>query len=85
MKRPHPTKPADRCESPSERRVAGLEALAAEEVAELRALTPEAGIRILEDLLDAGFDLIDEMLEEARREGRDVAALARFLFEDQPL
>ena len=65
-------------------RAAGLEALAAEEAAELRSTSTEASIRILEELLAAGFDMIDEMIAAARRDGRDAARLARFLLEDSP-
>ncbi|GEM_PF-6415358 len=65
-------------------RAAGLEELAETEAVELRSLSAEASICILEDLLAAGFDMIDEMIDRERRDGRDPTALARYLLEDAP-
>ncbi|MBI3269949.1 MAG: hypothetical protein HYZ53_13060 [Planctomycetes bacterium] len=64
-------------------RLRGLEALDRDEVLELRSMTAEQSIALLEELLAAGFALIDEALEEERRTSGDVEKLARFLLDGE--
>lgn len=64
-------------------RAAGLAELAAEEISLLRTLTPAASLRVFEDLLAAGFDVIDEEIAAERQRAGDPAALARFLLDGE--
>ena len=83
MNRSSTEKHADLPGDPFRQRLQALAALEAEDAIQLRALTTEAGIRIFEDLLDAGFEMIHDMIEQERRKGGDADKLARFLLQDE--
>ncbi|MBI2923467.1 MAG: hypothetical protein HYY18_20625 [Planctomycetes bacterium] len=83
MKRSSAAEPVELSVARLDQRIQGLAALEADDVTQLRGLTADAGIRILEDLLDAGFDMINAMIEAHRRTGGDADRLARYLLQDE--